>query len=157
MGSCSGQCHSVSAGVCYDVISFKGVELMDQQAIINYWSSFKETIENICNGYDSLWQKRNRILNSKLIVMMIFKLTLSDKHKGLSLNLSEFWDRCGEKNIDLPQPKAIAASSFCEARQKVPENIFTDLNQALLENWAEKKTSSSLAWPPRLCRRWVTG
>ena len=105
---------------------------MDQQAIINYWSSFKETIDNVCTGYDSLWQKRSRILNSKLIVMMLFKLILSDKRKGLSLNLSEFWDRCGEKNIDLPQSKSIVASSFCEARQKGPESIFTDLNQALL-------------------------
>jgi len=110
---------------------------MDQQAIINYWSSFKEIIDSICKDYDSLWQKRSRILNSKLIVMMIFKLILSDKRQGLNSNLSEFWDRCGEKKIDLPQPKAITASSFCEARQKVPENIFTDLNQALLENWAK--------------------
>jgi len=139
-GSCSGQCHSVSLKMCYGFIDFKGVEFMDQQPMIDYWSSVKKIIDRICKEYDSLWQKRSRILNSKLIVMMIFKLVLNDKRQGLSLTLTDFWDRCGEKNIDLPQPKSVTASSFCEARQKLPENIFTDLNQALLKNWSDKNT-----------------
>ena len=45
------------------------------------------------------------------------------------------WLQC----LDLPQPKSISASSFCEARQKLSEDIFKDLNKALLKNWDENR------------------
>ena len=93
---------------------------MSQQKMIDYWSSVKEIIDGICKEYDSLWQRRSRILNSKLIVMMIFKLILSDKRQGLSLSLADFWDRCGEKNIDLPQPKSVRPLHFVKHAKNCP-------------------------------------
>ena len=51
----------------------------------------------------------------------------------------EFWDSCEEKDIKLPQNKSVAASSFCEGRQKIPEDIFKDINKCLLENWNKKR------------------
>jgi len=96
---------------------------MSEQIIIDYWSSVKRIIDKVCESYDALWQKRSRILNSKIIVIMIFKMILSDRRQGLTINLSEFWDSCTEKGIELPQKKSVTASSFCESRQKLPEDI----------------------------------
>lgn len=116
-----------------------GVVFMSDQPLVHYWSKVKELIDSVCSEYDELWQKRNRVLNSKIILMMLFKITLGNRRQGLSINLTEFWDSCSNKGINLPQEKAVSASSFCEARQKVSEDIFKDLNKRLLKNWDEQR------------------
>lgn len=113
---------------------------MDKQGVTDYWSSVKAIIDRVCEDYDGLWQARSRILNSKIVVIMIFKIILSDRRQGLTVNLTEFWDSREEKAIDLPQKKSVSASSFCEARQKVCEYIFKDLSRCLLENWRSKRS-----------------
>lgn len=113
---------------------------MNKEAVIDYWLSVKVIIDKVCKDYDRLWQKRNRILNTKIIVIMILKIILNDRRQGLTINLAEFWDSCGEKDIELPKKKSVTASSFCEARQKLPEDIFKDLSKGLLENWNQKRS-----------------
>lgn len=113
---------------------------MSEQGIIDYWSSVKGIIDKVCKNYDNMWQKRSRLLNSQIIVIMIFKIILSDRRQGLTINLENFWDSCAEKDIKLPQKKSVSASSFCEARQKMSEDIFKDLNKDLLENWNQKRS-----------------
>lgn len=113
---------------------------MSEEAITDYWLSVKEIIDKTCESYDSQWRRRKRVLNTKIIILMIFKIILSDRRRGLSINLTEFWDGCSDKNIDLPQPKSVTASSFCEARQKISENIFKNLNKTLLGNWDKKRS-----------------
>src|SRR3990167_5463019 len=113
---------------------------MTEQAVVDYWSSVREIIDSLCRSYDALWQKRSRVLSTKIIVIMIFKIILSDRRQGLAINLAEFWNNCAEKDIKLPQNKSVTASSFCEARQKLPENIFKDLNKELLRNWKQKRS-----------------
>ena len=100
---------------------------MGEQTVIDHWSSVKDIIDKICIHYDNLWKKRQRALNSKMIVMLILKIVLGDRRQGLSTNLTEFWDTCLEKGISLPQEKPVSASSFCEARQKLSEDIFENL------------------------------
>ena len=117
-----------------------GYKPMNEAVVIDYWSSVKEIIDRVCMDYDGKWQKRNRILTSKIIVIMILKIILSDRRQGLIINLTEFWEGCTEKNIELPQVKCVTASSFCEARQKVSENIFKDLNKTLMSNWGKKRS-----------------
>lgn len=116
---------------------------MSEQKVINYWSSVKEIIDRTCEDYDALWKKRSRVLDSKIIIIVIFKIILSDRRQGLAINLLEFWDSCEERDIKLPQKRSIAASSFCEARQKVPEDIFKVISKSLLENWNKKRVLPS--------------
>jgi hypothetical protein len=79
--------------------------MIEQERITDYWSSVRDIIDKVCIDYDASWKKRNRVLNSKIIILMIFKIILSDRNRGLTINLTEFWDRCAEKDIDLPQTK----------------------------------------------------
>lgn len=114
--------------------------MIEQERITDYWSSVRDIIDKVCIDYDATWQKRNRVLNSKIIILMIFKIILSDRNQGLTINLTEFWERCAEKDIDLPQTKSVTASSFCEARQKVSEDIFKQLNKDVLKNWNKERS-----------------
>jgi len=46
---------------------------VSEQGVIDYWSSVKKIIDKLCENYDAVWQKRHRILNTKIIVIMIFR------------------------------------------------------------------------------------
>lgn len=102
--------------------------------ILDFWSEVKSVIDIVSNEYDQLWSQRKRVLNSKLLVLFIFKAVLSKNKQGYGSILAELWDECTENNnISLPQVKPVAASSICEARQKLPEEIFIKMNSLLLE------------------------
>lgn len=71
--------------------------MIEQKRITDYCSSVSDIIDKVCIDYDASWKKRNCVLNSKIIILMIFKIILSDRNRGLTINLTEFWDRCAEK------------------------------------------------------------
>ena len=104
---------------------------METSRFIDFCSAANKLFDNICKEFDSTWQKRSRILNSKLLVLFILKLVLSKNKQGYCSNLIQFWESCAEKGIILPQINSVAASSLCEARQKLPETIFKTIIKIL--------------------------
>lgn len=108
---------------------------MDQKPILTFWVKANALFEKSCQDFDLTWQKRKRILNTKLLVILIFKMVLSKNKQGYGSNLLHLWEACAEKAIALPQANVVSASSLCEARQKLPETIFQTLNQELITLW----------------------
>jgi hypothetical protein len=117
---------------------------MELKEPLDFWIEVKVIIETIADKFDKTWLKRKRILSTQLLVTILFKLVLSKNRQGYGSNLLQFWETCAEKGITLPQINSIAASSFCEARQKLPEAIFEQLNQALIVHW--QKTQVLPVW-----------
>lgn len=101
----------------------------------DFWLEVKGIFKKISEKFDSTWRKRKRILDSQFMVAFIFKLIESKNNQGYGSNLVEFWESCENQGIALAQDKTVSASSFCEARQKLPEEIFIELNQELLSLW----------------------
>ncbi len=62
---------------------------MNEETLIEYWFSVKVIVDRVCEEYDGLWQKRSRILTSKIIIMILFKLILGDRRQGLTTNLTD--------------------------------------------------------------------
>ena len=83
--------------------------MVKQAGTAEFWVSVKEIVDKHCKEHDKIWQKRSRILNSKIITLMIIKIIIANRHQGLSMNLTEIWERCAEKNIPLPQTKPVTA------------------------------------------------
>ncbi|WP_375331701.1 IS4 family transposase [Candidatus Tisiphia endosymbiont of Temnostethus pusillus] len=106
---------------------------------LNFWTEVKNIFKKISDKFDAEWQKRKRILSTQLLVAIILKLVQSKSRQGYSINLIQFWEVCTEKNIELPQVNSIAASSLCEARQKLSEDIFKELNQELINHWQKNQ------------------
>jgi hypothetical protein len=106
---------------------------------LNFWVEVKNIFQKISDKFDSEWQKRKRILSTQLLVAIILKLVQSKNQQGYGSALLQFWEVCAEKNISLPQASSIAASSLCEARQKLSENIFKELNQELINHWGKNQ------------------
>ena len=105
---------------------------MSLQELLSFWSKFQNIIEEVSQEFDARWQDRKRVLNTKFLILFIFKLILSKNKQGYSSVLSEIWDSVDKTLIELPQDKPFAASSVCEARQKMPEEVFTRLNTEII-------------------------
>jgi Transposase DDE domain len=108
---------------------------MEQAEILSFWENVQDLFEQKCAEIDKLWQKRKRILDTKLLVVIILKMILSKNKQGYSSTLSELWESCIKQGIKLPQVNSIAASSTCEARQKLPEYTFKLLSNELITLW----------------------
>jgi len=108
---------------------------MEMAKSLNFWSEVKEIFTKVSDKFDSKWQIRKRVLNTQILVTFLLKLVQSHNKQGYGSSLIQFWESCLDKNIVLPQIKTIAASSLCEARQKLPEDVFIELNQNLLVLW----------------------
>jgi hypothetical protein len=102
---------------------------------IEFWFEVKEIFKKTGDKFDTKWQKRKRILNSQLLVTFLLKLVESKNKQGYGSNLVQFWESCLNQGIKLAQDKAVSASSLCEARQKLSEDIFIELNQELVALW----------------------
>lgn len=120
-------------------MQFVGVFKMAQPELLPFWIKVNELFEHICLTMDQVWQKRKRILDTRLLVIFIFKMILSKNKQGYGSNLNALWESCSEKGIALPQLNSVAASSICEARQKLPENIFKILSNELITLWHQHR------------------
>ena len=93
---------------------------MEAGKFMDFCKVANNLFDKICTEFDTIWQKRKRVLSSKLLVLFILKLVVSKNKQGYGSNLIQFWESCAEKGIMLPQINSVAASSLCEARQKLP-------------------------------------
>lgn len=100
-------------------------------------------INNTAKKYDQIWRKRSRKIDSKFLINFILNI-LSSKNQGYAIILNKMWNVYISKNIEFPQAKVFSQSSLCEARQKLPEEIFKDLNSNLIKEFEKDKTKSFL-------------
>lgn len=95
----------------------------------DFWSPLQASIEEICQDFDKVWQTRKRLITTRFLVTFILKLVLSKNSQGYKILLNELWETAEFSEL---QQQPVSASSICEARQKMPETIFTLINQKLL-------------------------
>ena len=96
------------------------------------WPSIQELIDQLCAEFDKVWQKRQRVIDTKFLVTFITKLVLSRNKQGYGSVLTELWEN---EEFSKLQATPFSASSICEARQKMPATIFNVLNQRMLSKF----------------------
>jgi len=99
---------------------------------IDFWAQVVAIIDKVTREHDRTWQRRDRIINSMMLVLLIFRVLLSKNSQGYHTTILEFWDICHRSKLSLPQKKPIAPSSFSEARGKLDENIFKTMNSEII-------------------------
>jgi len=95
----------------------------------NFWRPLQTLIEESCSNFDKSWQTRKRVITTQFLVIFILKLVLSKNRQGYKILLNELWET---EEFSGLQQQPVSASSLCEARQKMPDTIFTQINQQLL-------------------------
>ena len=89
-------------------------------------------IAEVSHEFDKTWQKRKRIINSMLLIFLIFRLLFSKNSQSYGTTISDFWHNCHKMKFPLPQKKPISASAFSQARAKLDETIFKILNKRII-------------------------
>lgn len=96
------------------------------------WSHIIATVVRVADEFDRQWQKRQRVLNTLLLVLFVFRLVFSKNKQGYAITVEELWDQCRLLKAPLPQEKPVAASALCNARAKLDERIFKTLNAEII-------------------------
>ncbi len=99
--------------------SISHAELGVDEDFLQLWGRVVGIISEVAQTYDAAWQKRKRVIDSLLLVFLIFRLVLSKNTQGYGTTISEFWHNCHRMKFPLPQKTPIAASAFTQARKKI--------------------------------------
>ncbi len=113
----------------------QGTTSMSHEKMFVFWTKVGKLFQQTCQSTDSEWQKRRRVIDTRLLVVFILKMVLSRNLQGYGSSLGALWESCADKGIALPRTDAVAASSLCEARQKSPEAVFKTLYDELISLW----------------------
>ena len=119
---------------------------MDIAGLELLWGSFVADFDDICRVHDATWQKRRRVVDSKMLVILILKSVWSKGNVGFQIVLAEFWRNLKSFGIVRWQKTPIAASSLTDARQKLDEAIFKELNRRLTLRYDESESWRSTLW-----------
>ena len=110
---------------------------------VQLWQNIIGTVIHVAHDFDQQWQKRQRVLNSLLIMLFIFRLVFSTNKQGYAMTITELWEQCRTLGIDLPQSTPVAASAFCNARAKLDEQVFKILQLKILQ---QARSTSDRLW-----------
>ena len=102
------------------------------------WKKVVKVISEVASQYDEQWQVRKRVINSMLIILLIFRLVCSKNSQSYGTTIDELWDSCDRLDLSLPQNGSIAPSSFCAARIKLDEAVFKQVNQRIIATYAQQ-------------------
>ena len=108
-------------------------------AFVTLWENVVEILHQVAAEYDERWQVRKRVIDSMILMLLIFRLVSSKNSQSYGTTIDDLWDSCDRLKISLPQKSSIAPSSFCAARRKLDGSIFQCANQRILEAYAPER------------------
>jgi Transposase DDE domain len=103
------------------------------------WQKIITVVAAIAENFDNKWQKRRRILSTLLIILFIFRLVFSKNKQGYGSTIAELWEYCHKLNIKLPQEKPVVPAAFCNARMKMDEVVFKQLNTEIIRTYESER------------------
>ena len=109
-------------------------------SFINLWGNVVEILHQVAAEYDAKWRIRKRVIDSLMLMLLIFRLVSSKNSQSYGATIDDLWDSCDRLKLSLPQKCSIAPSSFCNARKKLDESIFQSANQRILETYADERS-----------------
>lgn len=102
---------------------------------VHLWQKIIVIVAAIAENFDKTWQKRQRVISTLLIILFIFRLVFSKNKQGYGSTITELWEYCDKLNIPLPQSKPVSAPAFCNARKKLDESVFKELNSKIIQTY----------------------
>ena len=116
------------------------------ESFVALWEKVAKVVNEVAEQYDKKWQVRQRLINSMLIILLVFRLVCSKNSQSYGTTIDELWDSCHRLNLPPPQKGSIAPSSFCEARKKLDEAAFQDINRKIIQTYSDQVKNGSYQW-----------
>jgi hypothetical protein len=111
------------------------VRVIDE-SFVGLWENVAHIFQQVAAEYDRKWRLRRRVIDTLMLMLLIFRLVTSKNRQSYGTTIDDLWDNCKRLNLTLPQKGSIAPSSFCAARQKLDETAFKSANQKILAAYA---------------------
>ena len=105
-------------------------------AFVSLWEEVVHLFHDVAAQYDQTWRVRKRVIDSLMLMLLIFRLVCSKNAQSYGTTIDALWDSCRKLKLALPQKQSIAPSSFCAARRKLDEAVFTCANEKILTAYA---------------------
>ncbi len=121
---------------------YKSANISSENTDVHLWQKIMLTVSQVAEDFDQQWQKRKRILSTLLVILFIFRLVFSKNKQGYGATITELWEYCHKYHITLPQEKPPVPAAFCQARQKLDESVFQQLNSKIINVYQEEKEES---------------
>ena len=118
-------------------VKASGTRVVDD-AFVALWRKVLHLLHEVATAYDEQWRVRNRVIDTLLLILLIFRLVTSKNKQSYGTTIDELWDSCRELDLPLPQKASIAPSSLCEARKKLHESVFQCINRKILDTYAQQ-------------------
>ncbi len=114
------------------------------ESFVSLWEKVAHIFHDVAANYDRKWRLRKRVIDTVMLMLLIFRLVSSKNTQSYGTTIDDLWDNCEKLRLALPQKSSIAPSSFCAARQKLDEAVFKCANQKILAAYAAD--ASSYSW-----------
>ena len=105
-------------------------------AFVALWKNVLHLLDEVSATYDARWQKRKRVLNTKLLTLFIFRLITAKNRQGYGTTSDELWANISAIEERPREKKSPSPSSWCHGRKKLDENVFKDLNTKIVQAYA---------------------
>jgi len=103
------------------------------ESFLELWKNVLHIIRDVAADYDEKWQVRRRVIDTLLLMLLIFRMVTTRNKSGYGTVIDELWDNCLQYDLALPQKESISPSSLCEARKKLDEHAFRVVNTKILQ------------------------
>ena len=110
------------------------------------WQQVVDILREVAAQYDQKWRLRKRVIDSLMLMLLIFRLVSSKNAQSYGTTIDELWDSCARLKLPLAQQNSIAPSSFCAARKKLDEAVFQCANRKILEAYAPHVLQHDFTW-----------
>lgn len=108
------------------------------------WKNVVHILHQVAADYDEKWRVRKRLIDSMMLILLIFRLVSAKNTQSYGTTIDDLWDSCATLKLSLGQNNSIAPSSFCAARKKLDETIFKCANRKILAAYTAQ--DSTYTW-----------
>jgi len=74
-------------------------------SFLSLWGEVVSIIAKVAIDFDLKWQKRKRVIDSLLLIFLIFRLVFSKNSQSYGITIKKFWHNCHKMKFPLPQKK----------------------------------------------------
>ncbi len=99
---------------------------------VSLWQGIVGTLVRVAGEHDRQWLRRQRALNTLLVILFVFRLVFAPERRAYGTVLADLWEQCRRLELALPQPRPVSAAAICKARAKVDEEVFRRFHRAVL-------------------------
>ncbi len=90
-------------------------------SFVSLWEKVAHIFQAVAADYDSKWRLRRRVIDTLMLMLLIFRLVTSKNTQSYGTTIDDLWDNCGKLKLALPPDRSSTKpSSRAPTRKSSP-------------------------------------